>query len=82
LTQPAPRSCGTAAHTPQPLLPGDLDIGRINNTRGFGIGKLLKNLPELRRVGFQATGVSWTSKLYPTIVRFPAVEPARLAFPD
>jgi len=26
----------------------------INNTRDFGIGKLLKNLPELRRVGFQA----------------------------
>jgi hypothetical protein len=41
----------------------------INNTRDFGIGKLLKNLPELRRVGFQPTGASWTSKLYPTIVR-------------
>ena len=26
----------------------------INNTRDFGIGKLLKNLPELRQVGFQA----------------------------
>jgi hypothetical protein len=26
----------------------------INNTRDFGIGKLLKNLPELRRIGFQA----------------------------
>jgi hypothetical protein len=26
----------------------------INNTRDFGIGKLLKNLPALRRVGFQA----------------------------
>jgi hypothetical protein len=26
----------------------------INNTRDVGIGKLLKNLPELRRVGFQA----------------------------
>jgi hypothetical protein len=26
----------------------------INNTRDFGIGKLLKNLPALRQVGFQA----------------------------
>jgi hypothetical protein len=26
----------------------------IDNTRDFGIGKLLKNLPELRQVGFQA----------------------------
>ena len=26
----------------------------INNTRDFGIGKSLKNLPELRQVGFQA----------------------------
>src|SRR5438874_13681914 len=26
----------------------------INNTRDFGVGKLLKNLPELRQVGFQA----------------------------
>jgi hypothetical protein len=26
----------------------------INNTRDFGIGKLLKNLPQLRQVGFQA----------------------------
>ena len=26
----------------------------INNTRDFGIGKLLKNLPDLRQVGFQA----------------------------
>jgi hypothetical protein len=26
----------------------------INNTRDFGIGKLLKNLPTLRQVGFQA----------------------------
>ncbi len=26
----------------------------INNTRDFGIGKLLHNLPELRKVGFQA----------------------------
>jgi hypothetical protein len=26
----------------------------VNNTRDFGIGKLLKNLPALRRVGFQA----------------------------
>ena len=26
----------------------------INNTRDFGIGKLLKNLPELRQVGFHA----------------------------
>jgi hypothetical protein len=26
----------------------------INNTRDFGIGKLLKNLPELRQVGFRA----------------------------
>jgi hypothetical protein len=26
----------------------------INNTRDFGIGKLLKNLPELRQIGFQA----------------------------
>jgi hypothetical protein len=26
----------------------------ISNTRDFGIGKLLKNLPELRRAGFQA----------------------------
>ena len=26
----------------------------INNTRDFGIGKLLKNLPELRPIGFQA----------------------------
>jgi hypothetical protein len=26
----------------------------INNTRDFGIGKLLKNLPPLREVGFQA----------------------------
>ena len=26
----------------------------INNTRDFGIGKLLQNLPELRQVGFQA----------------------------
>lgn len=26
----------------------------INNTRDFGIGKLLYNLPELRKVGFQA----------------------------
>ena len=26
----------------------------INNTRDFGIGKLLKNLPSLRQVGFQA----------------------------
>ena len=26
----------------------------INNTRDFGIGKLFKNLPELRQVGFQA----------------------------
>ena len=26
----------------------------INNTRDFGIGKLLKNLPELRQVGFPA----------------------------
>jgi hypothetical protein len=26
----------------------------INNTRDFGIGKRLKNLPELRKVGFQA----------------------------
>jgi len=26
----------------------------INNTRDFGIGKLLKNLPELRQYGFQA----------------------------
>jgi hypothetical protein len=27
----------------------------INNTRDFGIGKLLKNLPSLRQVGFQAS---------------------------
>jgi len=26
----------------------------INNTRDFGIGKLLKNLPALRQIGFQA----------------------------
>src|SRR5206468_4515338 len=26
----------------------------INNTRDFGIGKLLRNLPALRQVGFQA----------------------------
>jgi hypothetical protein len=26
----------------------------INNTRDFGIGKLLKNLPELRQIGFRA----------------------------
>jgi hypothetical protein len=26
----------------------------INNTRDFGVGKLLKNLPELRQIGFQA----------------------------
>jgi hypothetical protein len=26
----------------------------INNTRDFGVGKLLKNLPELRQVGFRA----------------------------
>src|SRR5882724_11969152 len=26
----------------------------INNTRDFGVGKLLKNLPELRQVGFHA----------------------------
>jgi hypothetical protein len=26
----------------------------INNTRDFGIGKLLKNLPQLRQIGFQA----------------------------
>jgi hypothetical protein len=26
----------------------------LNNTRDFGIGKLLKNLPELRQIGFQA----------------------------
>ena len=26
----------------------------IHNTRDFGIGKLLKNLPELRQIGFQA----------------------------
>lgn len=26
----------------------------INNTRDFGIGKLLKNLPALRKIGFQA----------------------------
>ena len=26
----------------------------VNNTRDFGIGKLLKNLPELRQIGFQA----------------------------
>jgi hypothetical protein len=26
----------------------------IHNTRDFGIGKLLKNLPALRQVGFQA----------------------------
>lgn len=26
----------------------------INNTRDFGIGKRLKNLPELRKIGFQA----------------------------
>jgi len=40
----------------------------IHNTRNFGIGKLLKNLPELRQVGFQPTDVYWTSKRYPTIV--------------
>jgi hypothetical protein len=39
----------------------------INNTRDFGIGKLLKNLPQLRQVGFPATGVYRTSKLYRTI---------------
>src|SRR3954463_736180 len=27
---------------------------KINNTRDFGIGKLLRNLPALRQVGFQA----------------------------
>jgi hypothetical protein len=26
----------------------------MNNTRDFGIGKLLKNLPELRQIGFRA----------------------------
>jgi hypothetical protein len=26
----------------------------INNTRDFGVGKLLKNLPELRQIGFRA----------------------------
>src|SRR6202140_376038 len=30
----------------------------INNTRDFGIGKLLKNLPALRQVGFQANQFS------------------------
>ena len=26
----------------------------INDTRDFGVGRLLKNLPELRRIGFAA----------------------------
>jgi hypothetical protein len=41
----------------------------INNTRDFGIGKLLKNLPALRRSAFRPTGVFWTSKPYRTIAR-------------
>jgi hypothetical protein len=28
--------------------------GTINNTRDFGVGKLLKNLPQLREIGFRA----------------------------
>ena len=41
----------------------------INNTREFGIGKLLKNLPALRQIGFRPTGVCWTSRKCRMIVR-------------
>ena len=34
----------------------------INDTRDFGIGKRLSNLPALRQIGFTPTDVCWTSR--------------------
>jgi hypothetical protein len=41
----------------------------INNTRDFGIGKSLRNLPALRQIGFQANRRLWTSNESPMIAR-------------